>query len=41
MERMIRSRADAALVALEALPLAEPARRVLAALAERAVDRHE
>ncbi|MGV9766066.1 polyprenyl synthetase family protein [Micromonospora tulbaghiae] len=41
VERMIRTRADAALVALDALPLAEPARRVLAALAERAVDRHE
>ena len=41
VERMIRTRADAAVVALDAAGLAEPARRVLAALAERAVDRRE
>ncbi|MEU0150441.1 polyprenyl synthetase family protein [Micromonospora fulviviridis] len=39
VERMIRSRADAALAALERLPLAEPARAALADLAARAVDR--
>ncbi|PSK61724.1 hypothetical protein B0E53_06373 [Micromonospora sp. MH33] len=39
VERMIRSRADAALAVLERLPLAEPARAALADLAARAVDR--
>ncbi|MFI6132137.1 polyprenyl synthetase family protein [Micromonospora sp. NPDC051141] len=39
VERMIRTRADAALVALDALPLAASARRALATLAEHAVER--
>ncbi|MGC4895297.1 polyprenyl synthetase family protein [Micromonospora sp. DT31] len=42
VERMIRTRAEAALGALDALPLAHPsARRVLASLVEQAVDRRE